>query len=508
MYDKLKKSNTFIDPRFIFITIDVNHFLTMGDIHNRWQISQYLIFILSYFIENNKTNIYVTIIGVMGKMTTKEIRDPVYRFVHVNPYELNIIESPYFQRLRYIHHLGLTYYVYPGATHKRFEHSLGTMEIATKLFDILKEKNRDIFIKNKKTGEGLFEDDDEIKRYRQILRVACLLHDIGHYPFSHSAEDIWEKGHEEMGKDIILGKDMRKRIEKCPPGMNIKAEELSFIISNEPETSDGRLHFLQEILTGDLGVDRIDYLVRDSLHTGVLYGRFDYYRLLDTFIVYIEKEENPMLCLEKGGIHAAEGLILARYFMFSQVYYHKTRSAYDLHLKEYMKEFKNFSENKKIDYTDVSNFLGLNDFTVLNQMAEDSKLNKGEKRGDLATLILERKHHRRVDEINSEDLVISENPERIFDKIEDKISKKYKKEVKNGDILFDRSMKKTNRFEEADFYICDEGELSHILKESKLIERLKKIDLFRIYVAKGKLGMGKDIKKLRGEITKKYMRGR
>ncbi len=450
--------------------------------------------------------IYVTIIEVTGEMTTREFRDPIYRFVYVTPYELNIIDSPYFQRLRYIHQLGLTYYIYPGATHKRFEHSLGTMEIATKLFDILKEKNRDIFIKDKETGEGLFKDDDEIKRYRQILRVACLLHDIGHYPFSHSAESVWGKNHEIMGKDIILSKDMKKRIEKCPSGMNIKSEEISFIVSNKPETSDGRLHFLQQILTGDLGVDRIDYLVRDSLHTGVLYGMFDYHRLLDTFVVYKEQEET-MLCLERGGVHAAEGLILARYFMFSQVYYHKTRSAYDIHLKEYMKEFKNFSDKEKIDYTDVKNFLGLNDFFILNQMTKDSKLKKGEKRGELARLILNRNHHRRVDQLDSEDLVISESPERIYDKIEEKISKKYKNEVQNGDILFDRSMKKTNKFEETYFDIYDDGELSHIFKESKLIERLKKIDLFRIYVAKGKLGMGKDIKKFRKEITKKYMRG-
>ena len=124
------------------------------------------LFILQNQIRTNimkKLNIFYSLKGIISLVTimpTKEFRDPVHRFVHVNPYELNIIGSSPFQRLRYIHQLGLTYYVYPGAEHKRFEHSLGTMEIATKLFDILKEKNRDILIKDKTSGEGLFRDGE------------------------------------------------------------------------------------------------------------------------------------------------------------------------------------------------------------------------------------------------------------------------------------------------------------------------------------------------------------
>jgi len=116
MHYRLKESNTFIDPRFISIQ--------------------------NYFIENNKFKIYVTNFGVMGFMgtKTKEFRDPIYNFIHINDYEKEIIESSYFQRLRYIHQLRMTYFFYPGAHHTRFDHSLGTAEIATKIFDVLKNK--------------------------------------------------------------------------------------------------------------------------------------------------------------------------------------------------------------------------------------------------------------------------------------------------------------------------------------------------------------------------------
>jgi HD superfamily phosphohydrolase len=494
---RFKRSNTFIDPLFMFLSYGEHILYNMGNLPSKNRLIceclgdneihrrtfQHFILIIFFSIENNKSPVYVTVIGVTGKMATQEFRDPLYRFIRVNPYELNIIESPYFKRLRYIHQLGLTYYVYPGAEHTRFEHSLGTMEIATKLFDILKEKSKEIFLKKKPNEEGLFKNENEMNRYRQILRVACLLHDIGHYPFSHGSEEIWKKNHEEMSKDVILSKSMRKRIEgNCPNNMDIKAEEISFIVSNKPETRDGKLHFLKQMLTGDLGVDRIDYLVRDSLHTGVMYGMFDYYRLLDTFMVYKGEEDDLELCLEKGGVQAAEGLILARYFMFSQVYYHKTRVAYDLHLKDYMNEFLSYSKKEQgIDYTKLENFLDLNDATILNQIRADDKLTENKKRIHLAKIIWNRNHHRIIREINGNNLVIQENPNQIYKMVEEKITKKFPKEVEKGAILFDRSMNKPTKFQQVFFNICDNGELNHIFKESELIRTLNNIDLFRVY---------------------------
>jgi len=284
--------------------------------------------------------------------------------------------------------------------------------------------------------------------------------------------------------------------------MDIKAEEISYVISNEPEIPDGKLDFLKQMLTGDLGVDRIDYLVRDSLHTGVLYGMFDYHRLLDTFLIHIGEEENPELCLEIDGVQAAEGLILARYFMFSQVYFHKTRSAYDVLLMEYMKEL---IKEENIDFSDLNVFLDYNDFVILYNIKQDSKKKDASKRTRLAKIIFNRKHHRRVYEVNANNLVIGQNPEGIYKKIEKKIIKEFTDEINEGVILFDRSMNRPTKFEQVDFNVLDNNNLYHIFNVSELIRNLKKIDLFRIYAVKG-CGLNSRIENIVKETIKPYVR--
>ena len=114
----------------------------------------------------------------------QEIRDPLYGFIHVNPWELDIINSPAFQRLRRIRQLGLTDMVYPSANHTRFEHSLGVMHLATQFYDKIIEKNHGLLEENGYTTTGLNID-------RQLVRLAALLHDIGHGPFSHGSEDLF-----------------------------------------------------------------------------------------------------------------------------------------------------------------------------------------------------------------------------------------------------------------------------------------------------------------------------
>lgn len=119
-------------------------------------------------------------------------------------------------------------------------------------------------------------------------------------------------------------------------------------------------------------------------------------------------------------------------------------------------------------------------------------------------MILNRDHHRFAAQVNAENLVISENLERIYDKIERKFTEEYNDEIKDGIILFDRSMKKPYKFDKADFRVFDDGEINHIFKESELIRKLKKIDLFRIYVARDKEGMGKEMKKLLKKTIREY----
>ena len=278
-----------------------------------------------------------------------EVRDPVHVFIHYDASEAAVINAAPFQRLRSIHQLALSYLVYPGATHKRFEHSLGVMEIATRIFDVVTRPD-----KLKGFGEDVVPPDrSEFHYWRKMLRVAALCHDLGHLPFSHAAEEaLLPDGddHESLTRDIIhsdylstVWDDIRPKPEpddvvKLALGPE-KVEKLRLGLSFTPWEA-----ILAEMITGDVfGADRIDYLLRDSLHTGVAYGRFDHNRLIDTLRIIPGAPEGgdggdseAQLGCERGGLESAEALMLARYFMFAQVYYHRTRLAYDEHLKDFL----------------------------------------------------------------------------------------------------------------------------------------------------------------------------
>ena len=147
-------------------------------------------------------------VGTMAKHS-HEIRDAVHVFVRLDSHERKVLDSRPFQRLRHIHHLALTHLIYPGATHKRFEHSLGVMELAGRVYDVITSaSNRDDRVKK------VFEDlgDDQIAYWRRTLRMAALCHDIGHLPFSHAAEEKLfpnEYSHEKMTVDLIKSDEMR-----------------------------------------------------------------------------------------------------------------------------------------------------------------------------------------------------------------------------------------------------------------------------------------------------------
>lgn len=451
----------------------------------------------------------------LGKKT-KEFRDPIYNFIHINDYEKKIIESPFFQRLRFIHQLGMTYYVYPGAQHTRFDHSLGTMEIATRLFDVLeKKKFKNKYIINSVFGKKIKEK----KKYRQMLRIACLLHDIGHYPFSHAAESIWSMNHEERSSEIVTQSKMKDIIEdNCPKDFDISAKEIALIINDEKEIHDARLELLRRIITKDLGVDRIDYLIRDSLHTGVKYGLFDCHRLIDTFCLCEDEDGNPELCLEKGGIHAAEGLIYARYWIFLQVYFHKTRVAYDLHLGDYTKKYIEYCKkrkNDKIDYTKLNNFLKLNDFILLNRIYNDSKKNYNGKRFRMAKILMNRNHYKMAIEIdgsriNKKKIQRILSPREITEAVYhhplwEEIEDNYSNELRDGLIIKKHSKTNPTKFPKDKFLICDKNDdLSNILDESKLIDSLKSIDLFRVFVDRDQKKLIDDIKKKGDSFKRDY----
>ncbi|HHW40488.1 MAG TPA: HD domain-containing protein [Syntrophomonadaceae bacterium] len=270
-------------------------------------------------------------------MRLYEIRDPIIGFITINEWEREIIDHWAFQRLRRIKQLAWTDMVYPGATHSRFEHSLGVMHIATQMFDSIVQKNAE-FLKS----EMNFTDAG-FQRDRVLVRLASLLHDVGHAPFSHAGEEVMPLNpatdkpykHEAYSEAVIrhLFKDV---IENHPLNQNyhIKADDVADFLAGK--TSIQRSLLWRSLITSQLDADRADYLLRDSHHIGVEYGKYDLKRLLVTLTVAYDENGEPVLGVEEGGWHAAEGLILARYMMFTQVYFQHTRRAYDYHLVRVM----------------------------------------------------------------------------------------------------------------------------------------------------------------------------
>ena len=242
------------------------------------------------------------------RMAHLDIIDPIHDFVRVYDNELKIIDTPIFQRLRRIRQLSGAHLIYPGAQHTRFEHSLGVMHIASMAGQVLAEK-------------GVVSSDDI-----QNLRLASLLHDIGHGPFSHLFEEIFEEkrkiSHEDLGRDIILKTEIGDIISKN--GFDKKLiTKLAF--------GDSKLQFMNEIISGVLSADIMDYLLRDGYFTGAEHAKIDHHRLTHSLDVYKNK-----LALDKSSLVNFETMMISRYQMFKAVYFHKTVRAGEVMLLEAM----------------------------------------------------------------------------------------------------------------------------------------------------------------------------
>jgi uncharacterized protein len=239
--------------------------------------------------------------------------------------------------------LALTSLVYPGATHKRFEHSLGVMELAGRAYDVITENAHVTEPVRSLLPE--VADEDQRRYWRRVLRMAALCHDVGHIPFSHAAEkQVLPEGwsHERLTREIIVSARMQELWSSAiPPLQADYIVKLAIGKKGAPDLQFSAWEtMLSEIVVGDaLGVDRMDYLLRDSHCAGVAYGRFDHYRLVDTLRILPSQEDDPVpvLGVEAGGLQSAEALLLARYFMFTQVYMHPVRLIYDIHLIDFLK---------------------------------------------------------------------------------------------------------------------------------------------------------------------------
>ena len=238
-----------------------------------------------------------------------EFRDPIHTFISVRTEERRVIDSRPFQRLRHIHQLALSYLVYPGATHKRFEHSLGVMDVASRIFDIVTAPAN----VHHDSVRNIIPDDQTRSYWRSVVRMAALCHDLGHLPFSHAAEkELLPEGydHERLTKDIIYSEEMEKIWKAMKPPL-ISDDIVKLAIgpkkASPPELDielDTWESVLAEIIIGDaLGADRMDYLLRDAYHAGVAYGTFDHHRLINTLRILPTEfgdSDEPALGLEAG----------------------------------------------------------------------------------------------------------------------------------------------------------------------------------------------------------------
>ena len=411
---------------------------------------------------------------------THEIRDPIHIFIRCDSWERDVIDSAPFQRLRFIHQLALTNLLYPGATHTRFEHSLGVMDLASRIFDIVTDENN---LKNEIIE--LFPEVRHADRrmyWRRVLRMAALCHDIGHLPFSHAAEkELLPKGwtHEKLSAELILSEEMKNVWSARKPALD--PEDIVKIALGPKEAPDRKFTdwetILSEIIVGDaFGADRIDYLLRDSYHAGVAYGKFDHYRLIDTLRILPsppsgdanEQSIEPSLGVEEGGLHSAEALLLARYFMFSQVYYHPVRIIYDIHLKDFLLKWLlggKFS-------TDAKKHLLHTDIEVTAALREAS-MDINSPGHQYAERIIKRNHFKVLWDRNPADIDINTE---AFILIREALEEKFSKES----IRFDSALLKNGN---ADFpVLLRDGNIVSSLSKSEILRKLSPMVFDRVFI--------------------------
>jgi uncharacterized protein len=326
--------------------------------------------------------------------TVHELRDPIHGFIKFDNLEKQLIDSGPYQRLREITQLAMSYEVYPGATHKRFEHCIGVMEVASRIFDALFQGRRI----SDSVADRISEELKNLAYWRSVVRIAALLHDVGHLPFSHAAEKelfpaTWN--HERMSEEIIRNSELKGILSGPSPA--VKVDDVVDIAVDPKKRKGTDLSpwktILNEILTGNtFGADRIDYLLRDSWHIGVPYGRLDPDRLISGLRIVVDPQADEItLGLDIGSIYAAEALLLSRYFMYAQVYFHDVRRIYDIHLKDFLEQWLpggKFPINQ-------GEFLNLSDSDVLLGL-RDAANDASSKLHELSQRISQRKHFRTV----------------------------------------------------------------------------------------------------------------
>ena len=262
----------------------------------------------------------------------KVIFDNIHGYITLNRVETRILETMYYQRLRWIRQLGFSFYIYPGATHTRHAHALGVLHVMDRILRGLGLATSD---------ERLFDPKavDETSTFHRTMRLAAMLHDVGTFPFSHSVEmayiNHWREqlkdhkpkysaNHETLGSHIILHTDFDGGITRILKEEGIDPVELSKIIAGKSENL-----LANQLMHADVDADRMDYLLRDAQHTGVKLGLFD----LDFLIRAMRLHEDGgrrVLCIHEDGINVVDSFLVSRYFWYSQIIHEGTGYKFDL----------------------------------------------------------------------------------------------------------------------------------------------------------------------------------
>ena len=224
------------------------------------------------------------------------VRDPLWNNIRLDPEALAVVDTPAVQRLRYIRQLGHAFLVYPGATHSRFEHALGAYHLARRVLSQLEE-----------AGDARLDAADRVS-----LKLAALLHDIGHYPFSHALEEGGLPHHEVLAERQLSNGALAARLAE----LGISAGRLLSLIQSP------RAEPLAGLVSGSLDVDKLDYLSRDAWMCGVPYGVIDVDRLLTSLTIAAGPDGRAALALHEKGLAALESLLFAKYQMYRNVYWH------------------------------------------------------------------------------------------------------------------------------------------------------------------------------------------
>ncbi|MFN2636034.1 MAG: HD domain-containing protein [Gemmatimonadaceae bacterium] len=337
------------------------------------------------------------------------LRDPVWNNIRVDDLTLDLVDTEVFQRLRYVRQLGWTYLVYPGATHSRFEHALGTHHLSRRTLALLCESEDAISI-----GE------DE----QSIVRSAALLHDVGHYPFSHALEEIGALHHEDVARPLITeGKVASLLSERL--GAEAPARVFDLIRGQSNSA-------LQGLISGSLDLDKIEYLKRDAFMCGVPYGEIDVDRLTNSLVIIDDPDTGRQtLGVREKALSALESLLFAKYQMYRNVYWHHAvRSATAMYKRL-------VEEAVETGVTDVHSLARYTDEGLMHQLESARKT-------PLLTGLKERKLYKRAAEWPAAEL--DENPfewiatdRRRVSEIEDSLANEFG--LDKGELLLDYPLK-------------------------------------------------------------------